>query len=267
MIPGTMYRLVAGAASLFARASTPVKIAVLSVTLVFLLAGFVIWQIGAVSQAGNNALIGIWNIFGWGLVVLTLAVVVAVGALFKPEISTFVESSRLGHWNRWVGGLILVAAVWGLLGAFGLGGAIGYFIVGEFSPLYIKILIEFVLFLAAILFIAPGLTLGRFIPSLRQPAYTPDMGSLHTSMPQPQPPVMNPTVVNKDRPVIAPKRTSIIGMSGTPAPSSRKWGPAPEPSFPQGPTVIPGRVPTTARVEYPAPVFPVKATDLLLHSP
>jgi S-DNA-T family DNA segregation ATPase FtsK/SpoIIIE len=104
------------------------------------------------------------------------------------------------------------------------------------------------LFLLAAVFIAPRFLLGRFIPWLREPVMPVGAVMPHLPLQQVQP------AAPKNSAVFPQKKPSVIGMSGTPSPSSRKFGTFPETPYPSGPGLIPGWVPMTAKVEVPRPV-------------
>ena len=85
---------------------------------------------------------GIVQIFGWGLILVVVAILtLAVTILSKASL-------LWRYWNKWLGGLIIAAAIWGLLGLipgygmldeYSLGGRIGQSIVTPY--LWIGILI------------------------------------------------------------------------------------------------------------------------------
>ena len=247
LIPVTLFHMLEGIVSFIAGSSRKVKIVLLILCLIAVITGLVFWQSDAIAEAGTSAVRSIWDTFGWGLPLIALAAFIAIMALLRQQISSFIESSRRHSWNKWLGGLVLVFAFWGFLGICSLGGAIGLWIVGEFAPFYIKILWVAGLFLLGTILIAPRLLLGWFIPWLREPVFHDDGATTHILLPQVPPPT------NKGKAVFPLRRPPIIGVSGTPSPSARKYGSIPEPPFPSGPTLIPGRVPTTAKVEVPAP--------------
>jgi DNA segregation ATPase FtsK/SpoIIIE, S-DNA-T family len=99
----------------------------------FVVVVYLEWE--AISSWGINLARGITQTFGWGLVLIALAILtLAVVILAKPII-------LLRYWNRFIGGFILFAAIWGILGFMpgtgylsspvNLGGFIGQSIIGH----------------------------------------------------------------------------------------------------------------------------------------
>lgn len=57
------------------------------------------------------------KIFGWGVLFLLGAVITLITLAWRRQLGTFVH-----HWNRWLGGIAFVLAVWGILGSFSASG-------------------------------------------------------------------------------------------------------------------------------------------------
>jgi DNA segregation ATPase FtsK/SpoIIIE, S-DNA-T family len=114
------------------------------------------WQWDNIISQVNNTAKDITRLFGWGLILVVIAVLTfLVLILGKPVL-------LLRHWNKWLGGLVLFAAIWGILGlipATGVlepvssGGKIGQQITGPLPM--IGVLIIIVLVFLGVLFIAP----------------------------------------------------------------------------------------------------------------
>ena len=73
----------------------------------------------------ENTADNIWDLFGWGLLIIAVAIVTLVGLVWRRSLF-----SLLRHWNRWLGVIALAMAAWGILGFLGLGGDIGWAIIG-----------------------------------------------------------------------------------------------------------------------------------------
>lgn len=129
--------------------------------LVFLMIiGVVYWQWSNITSWVSIAATSVFQVFGWGIMLLLLAIVVLLEvALIKP-------SSLLRYWNRWVGMCIILAAVWGILAFFpgsgllesySLGGIIGLSIVGQPENIMagVRVLIVLCLVIAGIFFVLP----------------------------------------------------------------------------------------------------------------
>ncbi|MFC1992790.1 DNA translocase FtsK [Chloroflexota bacterium] len=94
------------------------------ILMVIIVALLFLWWSVLVSWAGNTWE-AIWGLFGWGLVFLGAAVGILVGFIRRRKLSLF-----LYHWNRWLGGIILMLVVWAILGFAKLGGSFGLSISG-----------------------------------------------------------------------------------------------------------------------------------------
>jgi S-DNA-T family DNA segregation ATPase FtsK/SpoIIIE len=131
-------------------------LSVMCLLVVLIIASIVYWQWEGISSWVSETAIGITQVFGWGLVLIVLAVLtLTVVILTYPRV--------LWHfWNRWIGGLIVLAAVWGILAFFPgegylsdftLGGEIGQRIIGPSVP--VGILLVLLMFIIGTFFIIP----------------------------------------------------------------------------------------------------------------
>ena len=96
--------------------------------------------------------VGVFDIFGWGLVLLGLAILVLIIIAFWPRISSFLR--HLKHINIWLGGVAVLFTLWGVLGLFNLGGNIGQAIIGN-NGTFLAVLRVFGLLILAIVFLIP----------------------------------------------------------------------------------------------------------------
>ena len=145
------------------------------------------WQWGNITDFIQNFLDGTYGALGWGLILIIFAVIVAVSVLFREQLAPFAKRWTLNYWYRWLGGLILLFVVWGVLGLFSLGGSIGDSIVGGdavigFFKLLGFTLLAFVLLLPAIAWHAlKGLARGLF-GLFRMPAPRPRPDGMPSSI-------------------------------------------------------------------------------------
>ena len=181
---------------------SPVRYLILAAIIVVLL----YWQWGAInSWATDNIL----RLFGWGIVFIVIAAVTLVWMLRQRELSSFVY-----RWNRWLGGIAFILALWGIisfipgtgvLGGVSLGGKFGQGIIAYTD--FVGILRVLVLVLIGIILIAPGASL-RFannsvswlITQLKQPGYR--LIRQQKALPPPSAP-------GTPKPSLAPKRFEI----------------------------------------------------------
>src|SRR4030042_2354976 len=51
------------------------------------------------------------NLFGWGVLFILAAIVTLIALAWRRSLNTLVR-----NWNRWLGSLVFIFAVWGILG-------------------------------------------------------------------------------------------------------------------------------------------------------
>ncbi len=89
------------------------------------------------------------RLFGWGLVLVVIALGIIGGVLWRGKLSSFIY-----HWNRWLGGVAFILTVWGILALFHVGGSIGQGIIGSLD--FVGILRILGLAIIGIILVAPG---------------------------------------------------------------------------------------------------------------
>ena len=118
--------------------------------------GLVYWQWQNIASWSSQVTIGIAQLFGWGLVLVVLAILTFLVVIFSKPILLW------RYWNKCIGVLILLAAIWGILAlipgsgyleAVNLGGRIGQHIIGPSVAIGILIIIGLVI--AGCFFTAP----------------------------------------------------------------------------------------------------------------
>jgi S-DNA-T family DNA segregation ATPase FtsK/SpoIIIE len=118
------------------------------------------WSLHDVTSWLSRAASNVFQLFGWGMILVVLAALILVEIILTRPVLL------VRYWNKWIGMLILFAAVWGILAFFNgsgvleqvsLGGNIGLSIVGnsDVIPQAIRVLIVLGLVLAGIFFVAP----------------------------------------------------------------------------------------------------------------
>jgi S-DNA-T family DNA segregation ATPase FtsK/SpoIIIE len=125
--------------------------------------GLIWWQWANISSWISGTTTGIVQLFGWGIIIFTLVILVFVEILLTRPILL------LRHWNKWIGAILLLVAIWGILGfcpaggaleSLSLGGLVGKSIIGSSVPIGILIVIGLIVF--GLFFIVPR-GLGRLI--------------------------------------------------------------------------------------------------------
>jgi hypothetical protein len=114
------------------------QLAIITISLLILLvlAGLIYWQRAAILSWIELTTREVFQLFGWGLLLVTIVIFIIVEvSLTKPVLF-------LRYWNKWIGGLILMSAIWGILSLFfdngllkehSLGGSIGLSIIGPYT--------------------------------------------------------------------------------------------------------------------------------------
>jgi S-DNA-T family DNA segregation ATPase FtsK/SpoIIIE len=93
--------------------------------LLAIIVGVIYWQWGNIVSWVTSIIDSTLRLFGWGLLLIALAFATIVGLAVGHKLSSLVY-----YWNRWLGGIVLIAAAWGILAFFNLGGSIGLAIAG-----------------------------------------------------------------------------------------------------------------------------------------
>jgi DNA segregation ATPase FtsK/SpoIIIE, S-DNA-T family len=131
-------------------------ITMLSLLVFLVIAGLIYWQREPLLSWMTLTTTGIFQLFGWGLALVAVMVFIIIEVSFTRPI-LFLRS-----WNKWIGGFIILAAIWGLLSFFydngllknnSLGGNIGLRIIGPHVIGGIFIIIG--LIILALFFIIP----------------------------------------------------------------------------------------------------------------
>ncbi len=96
---------------------------------------------------------------GWGVLFILAAVITLITLAWRSQLGSLIR-----HWNRWLGGIVFVLAVWGILGSFsasgtlfpkGPGGSFGRNIVFYPNSNYIYALRIFALLVIGFVLVAP----------------------------------------------------------------------------------------------------------------
>ncbi len=98
---------------------------------VFGLIGLLIWQREAIDTLINQVFSGTAAVFGWGLLLVVMGLMIAVAVFKREALLEFARKTTFIYWYRWLGAITLIVAVWGLLALFGAGGAVGMSIIGS----------------------------------------------------------------------------------------------------------------------------------------
>lgn len=126
------------------------------VLLVLVAAGLIYWQWDKIVSFVWDAAASTMSLFGWGVILIGVAVLIILAIVFRHEIAAFARRWKLYQWNKWLGAAAWFVAIWGLLGILELGGAIGEAIINGDRG-YIGWLIVAGLFLGGFILFFPRL--------------------------------------------------------------------------------------------------------------
>jgi S-DNA-T family DNA segregation ATPase FtsK/SpoIIIE len=132
------------------------------------------WQWDRVASWFNEVTESTLGLFGWGLVLIAIAVLIIAGIIFRKQISAFIIRWKLYQWNKWLGAASFFFAVWGILALFELGGRFGQSLIGDSVPLGVLRVLGF--FVLGIILVAPRLcwrALVGFLSWLTKPLKMP----------------------------------------------------------------------------------------------
>ena len=121
--------------------------------LIILLAALLLWQWPKLYAWVNNLVLRSWEVFGWGLILTLLALVIIIGIVLREYLSAMARRWKLYLWNKWLGSLAFFAAIWGTLALFDIGGRIGLSIIGAQN--FEGVLRVLGLYIAGVILVAP----------------------------------------------------------------------------------------------------------------
>ena len=98
--------------------------------LIILVAALLYWQQSAIVTWVNNVLLKTLELFGWGLVLSMLALLIIIGVILRKYLLSVARQWKLNLWNKWLAGVAFFATIWGILALFDVGGRIGMNIIG-----------------------------------------------------------------------------------------------------------------------------------------
>ena len=98
---------------------------------------------------------GISSTLGWGIVLVLLAIIVILCILFRKRLDPIARKTTLIYWYRWLGAVVLVFFVWGILGWLSWGGSVGRSIFG--SNAFLGVFRLLFLFLLAYTLLLPAI--------------------------------------------------------------------------------------------------------------
>ncbi len=98
------------------------------ILLVIIVAALFWWRDSLVSWF-TDVTESIVDLFGWGLILIAIAVIIIMGMIWRRQLSALARRWKLYQWNKWLGAIAFILAVWGILALFDLGGSFGQSII------------------------------------------------------------------------------------------------------------------------------------------
>ncbi len=180
--------------------------AVWRTALLVLTVALLFWWWSTLTLWATTTASNIRELFGWGLVLIVTALGILVAVVWRGK-----SASLTHHWNRWLGGVVLALAVWGIFAFARVGGSFGLGIISSRS--FVGVLRILGLVIIGVVLIAPGVSfrlgakaaswLGKRIKSLLSPRPAPQQ-----EVPSPPAPV-----------TAKPQRTEPKGEKVIPVPA------------------------------------------------
>jgi len=97
--------------------------------LLVIIVAVLFWQWGNIGSWFAGVTESTVELFGWGLLLIVIAVLAILGIIWRRQLSSWAHRWKLHHWNKWLGGVAFILAVWGILALFNLGGSFGQLII------------------------------------------------------------------------------------------------------------------------------------------
>jgi S-DNA-T family DNA segregation ATPase FtsK/SpoIIIE len=197
----------------------------LRIIAVAVIVGLLSWQWPNISSWANSVRDETLRLFGWGLLLLIIALVILGMVLWSRRKI----SPSLVRFRQWWGGIAYTFAVWGILAYWGLGGSIGQYLIGFPDSSFLGIPRITGLILAGIALTTPG----TFASATRKANSW--LGRQLQRRPAPEPTIIETpppiTMMPPPRPEPPPPTSSTPPITPTPLVAAEKW-PIPTPTPP-----------------------------------
>ncbi|MDD5081900.1 MAG: DNA translocase FtsK [Dehalococcoidales bacterium] len=129
------------------------------VLLAVIVAAVLFWQWPAITSWVAGVRDSILNTFGWGLIFIGVIIAAVLCLIFWRQLSDWARRWHLQHWHKWLGAIVFMLAIWGVLAFFHLGGNIGLAIIGQNAtdyPVILSVLRVIGLVVIGIMLVIPG---------------------------------------------------------------------------------------------------------------
>ncbi len=143
--------------------------AVRRLILLVIILTLLIWQWSALTSWAAGIRDTALELFGWGLVIIAMVVVIIMGMLWRRQLSAFAQRWKLYQWNKWLGSIAFILAIWGILALFKLGGSFGLAIIGQDIvdyPVFASLLHLLGLVIIGVILVAPRACFRSLVSSI-----------------------------------------------------------------------------------------------------
>jgi len=87
------------------------------------------WQWGRLVLWFAGVTKGTVELFGWGLVLVAVTIITIMGMIWRRQLSAWAHRWKLHQWNKGLGAIAFILAIWGILALLNLGGSFGLSII------------------------------------------------------------------------------------------------------------------------------------------
>ena len=178
----------------------PVRYLVLVVIVVVVF----LWQSATLDSWADN----IWNLFGWGLILIAIAIGGLVWLTWRRKLSSLIY-----RWNQWLACIACIFAAWGILALFELGGDFGITIIGDTE--WAGVLRILGLFVISVILVAPRIFFQPVVKLFSQIGRRPERQA--TPRPTRKQEVSFPTVTPTRKSPEAEPETKTVAPAPVPA--------------------------------------------------
>ncbi|TET16606.1 MAG: hypothetical protein E3J75_04660, partial [Dehalococcoidia bacterium] len=122
--------------------------------LVVIIVAVLVWQRSALISLATSIRDYTWGLFGWGLLLIIIAIGILSGVLWQRK-----HSPLICRFRQWLGGIAFTLAIWGILAFSDLGGKLGLSIIGQDIvdyPISVSVLRIAGLVFVGVILVAPG---------------------------------------------------------------------------------------------------------------
>ena len=126
--------------------------------LVVAIVAILYWQWENLATWASGVAEGTVGLFGWGLILIAIAIIAVVVVIWRRQLSALAHRWKLYQWNKWLGAIAFILAVWAMLAFFNLGGSFGLAIIGQDIidyPVWVSLLRLVGLVLVGVILVAP----------------------------------------------------------------------------------------------------------------